>query len=99
MHIISGEFKVKDESRDALIKMSLTLIPLSLKEPGCISYSFYEDQARPGHFLFFERWKGREDIATHFEKSYFKDFAEKFPDMIEGEATIEIHEVASTESV
>lgn len=99
MYIISGEFKVKDEYRDALIEMSLKLIPLSTKEAGCISYSFLEDQARPGHFLFFERWKSREDIAIHFDKPYFATFADAFPDMIEGEATIEIHEVASTESV
>lgn len=99
MYIISGEFKVKDEYRDALIEMSLKLIPLSTQEAGCISYSFLEDQTRPNHFLFFERWKTREEIATHFEKPYFKDFAQKFPNMIEGEATIEIHEIASTETV
>lgn len=99
MYIISGEFKVKDEYRDALIEMSLKLIPLSTKETGCISYSFLEDQARPGHFLFFERWKSRKDIATHFDKPYFTTFAEAFPDMIEGEATIEIHKVVSTEAV
>jgi quinol monooxygenase YgiN len=99
MHIISGEFKVKDQYREALIEISLKLIPLSLEEPGCISYSFLEDRARPGHFLFFERWESREGITAHFEKPYFKDFAEKFPNMIEGEATIEIHEVTETETV
>ncbi len=99
MHIISGEFRVKNESRDALIEISLKLIPLSLEEPGCISYSFYEDRVRPGYFLFFERWETREDITLHFEKPYFKAFAEKFPDMIEGEAVIEIHEIAETERV
>ncbi len=99
MYIISGEFKAKAECRDALIEMSLKLIPLSKKEPGCISYSFLEDQARPGHFVFFERWKTRDDITKHFEKSYFADFSASFPDMIDGTATIEIHEVASTENV
>lgn len=99
MYIISGEFKVKDECRDALVEMSLKLIPLSTKEPGCISYSFLEDKARPGYFLFFERWKSREDIVTHFDKPYFTTFADAFPDMIEGKATIEIHKIASTETV
>lgn len=99
MYIISGEFKVRDESRDELVEISLKLIPHSLKEPGCLSHGFFEDLERPGYFLFFERWKSRADIAAHFEEPYFKDFAEKFPAMIEGEATIEIHEVASTESM
>ena len=99
MFIISGEFKVKDEFRDDLIKMSLELIPISTQESGCISYSFLEDLSRPGHFLFFERWKTREAITQHFEKPYFVNFAEAFPDMIEGAATIEIHQVSSTEVV
>lgn len=99
MYIISGEFKVKDEYRDALIKMSLELIPQSLEEQGCITYSFLEDQARPGHFLFFERWENSAAIDQHFEKPYFQHFADAFPDMIEGGATIEIHEIASTKQV
>ncbi len=99
MFIISGEFQVKEERREELIEMSLNLIPLSLSEAGCISYSFLEDCARPGTFLFFERWKSRSDISDHFGKSYFKDFAEKFPDMISGDAIIEIHEVAAIEKV
>jgi len=99
MHIISGEFKVKDKYRDDLIEMSLKLIPVSLAESGCISYSFLEDKLRHGHFLFFERWENRDAITEHFDKSYFKDFANKFPGMIEGNATIEIHEIISTEKI
>ena len=99
MYVISGEFKVKDAYRDALVEMSLDLLPPSQAEAACLSYGFYEDKARPGHFLFFERWESRDGIANHFEQAYFKDFAQRFPDMIEGEAVIEIHEVASTETV
>jgi len=99
MYIISGEFKVKDEHKDALKQMSLDLIPLSEKEDGCISYRFLEDQANPGHFLFFERWISRDDITGHFEKLYFQDFAKRFPDMIEGDAIIEIHNIASSEKL
>jgi len=99
IYIISGEFKVKNGYRNELVEMSLELIPLSVQEAGCISYSFLEDQARPGYFLFFERWKTREDIAQHFEKPYFTAFANAFPHMIDGDATIEIYKIASTETV
>lgn len=98
-YIISGEFKVKAKYRQALIEMSLKLIPLSMQEAGCISYSFLEDKAREGHFLFFERWRSREDITLHFDKPYFMSFADKFPNMIEGDATIEIHQITTTETV
>lgn len=99
MYIISGEFKVKSQSRNDVIDMSLKLIPQSLSENGCISYQFLEDQANKGNFLFFERWKSREAIGEHFEKSYFKDFAERFPSMIDGQAKIEIYEIANIEKV
>lgn len=99
MYIITGEFKVKNEFRHALITMSLELIPLSLREAGGLSYRFLENQAHPGHFLFFERWKKRADIAGHFEKSYFQDFAKRFPDMIDGKEKIEIYEISLTETV
>jgi len=96
MIIISGEFKVKQEYKQELINMSLKLIPPSRKEAGCISYSFLEDQENLGNFLFFERWQNQEAIDTHFTKSYFQDFADRFPGMIEGQAKIEIHEIKST---
>lgn len=79
--------------------MAAALVAISNTEEGCISYGFFEDQITPGQFLFFEKWKSREAIGEHFEKPYFKDFAERFPAMIEGEATIEIHEIKTTESV
>lgn len=37
--------------------------------------------------------------AQNFDKTYFKIFAERFPDMIEEDAIIEIHEVKNTETV
>ncbi|MBV1909032.1 MAG: antibiotic biosynthesis monooxygenase [Kangiellaceae bacterium] len=99
MYIISGEFKVKAEYKEELIAMSLELIPQSLQESGCLSYGFYENQSALGNFLFFERWENRESISEHFEKSYFQNFASKFPQMIDGQASIEIHQVSATEHV
>ena len=99
MFIISGAFDVKEEYRDDIIKMSLDLIPQSLEEAGCLSYRFFEDVSEPNRFLFFERWNSRQDIEAHFGKPYFLSFAERFPSMIKGEAVIEIHEIALTESV
>lgn len=99
MLIISAEFKVKPAFRLQLVDMALKLVPLSEAEAGCISYRFFEDQSEEGKFLFFERWASQEAIGEHFEKSYFTDFAEKFPSMIDGKAVVEIHHISSTETV
>lgn len=99
MYIISGEFEVRSEYKEQLIAMSLKLIPLSKKEPECISYDFFESQEKKGFFLFFERWETREAIDRHFEKLYFKNFSEKFPNIIKGTAVIEIYKISSTEKI
>jgi len=99
MFIINGQFTVKAENREALVQMANKLVVLSNNEEGCISYSFFEDQSAPGQFLFFEKWQSRQAINEHFEKPYFKDFAQRFPAMIDGEALIEIHEIKTTESL
>ncbi len=96
--IISAEFTIKDEYRADLVKLVLELTPLSQSESDCISYSFFEDLMQSGCFLFFERWKSREAINQHFEKPYFKKFTEAIQIMTE-KASIEIHEVASTETL
>ena len=99
MFVIAGEFRVKPEYRTKLIEMSKTLLEPSRSEDGCLSYSFYEDQAEANRFLFFERWRDRASIDAHFQENYFKDFAARFPGMIEGEADINIYEIKSTETV
>lgn len=99
MYLIAGSFIAKEESKQKLVDMARDLIPNSLEEAGCVSYNFYEDKMKPGKFLFFEEWKTREAISEHFEKSYFKDFAERFPDMIIGDASIRIFQVSDVEHV
>ena len=99
MHVIAGKFTVKPAHKEQLIAMSKALIPQSLQETACISYGFYEDQVTPGDFLFFEEWESREAIAQHFDTSYFQDFSAKFPEMIEGTASIKIYQVSNIEDV
>ena len=99
MFVITAKLTVKPECKAELIKLARGLVQPSRSEPGCISYSFYEDQVNENHYLFFEEWVDREAISRHFDKPYFKDFAARLPQLIMGTATIRIHEVASLESV
>lgn len=99
MYTIAGKFTVKPKFKNQLIDMSKKLIPQSLQESGCISYGFYEDQTTFGDFLFFEEWQSREAITEHFKTSYFQNFAEKFPEMIDGQASIKIYQVTNIENV
>ena len=99
MLIVYGSFQCKPEQVEEMRRMSLDLVAVSAKEQGCILYRFLEDAGAPGSFVFFEKWRSREDLEAHFQQSYFKDFADRFPSMIVGDALIEAHEVASTEKI
>lgn len=51
-----------------LVKAELEkLIPITLKEPGCIQYDLHQDNEDPAHFLFFENWESRELWQVHMK--------------------------------
>jgi quinol monooxygenase YgiN len=98
MYVIAGKITVKPERKVELIRLARGLVSPSRSEPGCISYSFYEDQIEENHFLFFEEWSDRAAVDRHFKQPYFKDFAARLPALLVGPPVIRILEVASSES-
>lgn len=82
MLVLSGTFKAVEGTQATLIGMAKDLLPLSRSEAGCIRYDFFQDPIDPQRFLFFELWRTREDLIAHFEKPYFKIFAERLPALI-----------------
>lgn len=52
--------------KEAALRMALTaLIAPSRAEDGCFQYDLHEDRERPGHFIFFERWRDAAALAAH----------------------------------
>lgn len=92
MKVLSGKFKAKPDRVKDVIELARGMFGPSRSEPGNISYNFYEDKGNEFHFLFFEEWKSQEAIDFHFSTPYFKNFMERFPDMIEGSPEIKIYE-------
>lgn len=92
MIVLSGTFKAKPGSESMLINLASDLLPLSRQETGCIRYDFLQDPIDKSRFVFFELWQSQSDLKEHFQKPYFKSFAEVFPQLIEGEAEIVTYE-------
>lgn len=97
MYIITGEVQVKAPCRDALVELAFKQVENSLAEPGCVSYSFNEDQKQPGNFMFLERWESKEAIDIHFSMPYCIAFIQQITGLIEGKPKIEMYEIASTQ--
>jgi quinol monooxygenase YgiN len=92
MIVLSGTFIAKPDATAVLVNMATTLLPLSRAEAGCIRYDFLQDALIPQRFVFFELWKTRDDLNAHFQTPHFKEFAAKFPLLIDGEAEILTYE-------
>ncbi len=46
------------------------LIEPTRAEPGCINYDLHQDNANPGHFLFYENWTSRELWQEHMNAEH-----------------------------
>jgi len=46
----------------------------SRKDPGCLEYTVFSDDQRPGTFVLIEGWARQEDLKAHNEEAHVKDF-------------------------
>jgi quinol monooxygenase YgiN len=92
MIVLSGTFTAKPECEAELLALARRLVPVSRGEQGCVRYDFLQDAIEPHRFVFFELWKSRHDLESHFGQPYFKSFAARFPELIVGDAEIVTYE-------
>jgi len=93
MLILIAQFRTKPESRNQMIELSRGMIDPSNSEEGCISYEFLQNPYDPDSFTFLEKWRSQKDLDLHFEKPYFKDFSEKFPELLQEEETLNTYHI------
>ena len=43
-------------------------------DAGCLEYTVFCDDQRPGTFVLFEGWATREDLVAHNEEDHVKEF-------------------------
>ena len=66
MIVVTGSVTAKQDSFDAVKKLSLEHVHRSRTEPGCISHAVHVDCENPLKLVFFEQWADREALLTHF---------------------------------
>ena len=47
---------------------------VSRKDPGCLEYTVFFDDQRPGTFVLFEGWARHEDLKAHNEQDHVNEF-------------------------
>ncbi len=94
MLILIAKFNTKPEHRSTMMELAKGLLEPSRSEAGCIHYEFLQDPFEPDSFTFYEKWDSQDALDLHFQKPYFIDFSNKFPQLIKGEHSLETYEVA-----
>ncbi|MET0587667.1 MAG: putative quinol monooxygenase [Novosphingobium sp.] len=74
MIIVIGEFRMPVERRTEAVAAMECVIAATLREPGCIAYSYAEDVREPGLFRVSERWESRGALAAHFAAPHMKQW-------------------------
>ncbi|MFJ6077064.1 putative quinol monooxygenase [Pseudarthrobacter sp. NPDC092419] len=49
----------------------------SREDPGCLEYTVFSDDQRPGTFVLFEGWASRGDLEAHNEENHVKEFVKE----------------------
>ncbi len=88
--LIVAKITLKADKVDTFIEAVKPLIAASRAEPGCISYTPYQNPYEKTAIFFFEEWKDQAAIDFHFATPHFKAFGEQIKDMIVGAPEITI---------
>jgi len=74
---------VARDGRDAELRSLLeSLIGPTRQEPGCMMYTLWAHDERPGAYTLVERWKSEEDLSSHLDMPYLQDAIARFEDLL-----------------
>ena len=93
--LIGAKLTIKVEKVEEFIAAAKTIMAASRAEPGCISYTLYQDPYERTVFFFFEEWKDQDAIDFHFAAPHFKAFGEKMKGLAAGPGAITIYDCPS----
>lgn len=95
MLIVAGLFAVDPAGHDAACKVVATMMDESMKEAGCISYSFAAVLGQPGSFRVFEEWASQEALDAHSKTDHMATFKTEMGNIGINEVKLSRYEITS----
>lgn len=65
------------------------VVEASRREPGCINYDLHVSETNPDHFTIYENWVDQAALDLHFEQPHSRALAERLPELLATELTME----------
>ncbi len=96
MLTVIGVLKAKEGKEKDMEEALKRFVPLVAHEEGTLRYVLHRAKKDPTKFLFYERYKDKEALASHGSTSHVKELFATIGPFIEGKLSIEIcEEIAS----
>jgi quinol monooxygenase YgiN len=94
MIMVTGSVTAREDSLEAVRRLSLEHVHRSRKEPGCISHAVHADCENPLRLVFIEQWADRAALSAHFAVPASRDFVRALQPLASASSTIEIYDAA-----
>lgn len=88
MIIIAGRIRIQPEDRAPAIEAMSTMMAETVKEEGCVSYTFSADFHDDALFHLFEEWETQEHLEAHFVAPHMATFQATLAGLGERDADI-----------
>ena len=75
-------FTAKSGQDTALNEALVALQSLSRKDLGCLEYTVFSDDHRPGTFVLIEGWARHADLEAHNDEAHVKEFVDAVQPML-----------------
>ncbi len=97
MIVVAARASIRPEHLAVLAEAVQRVTEATRREPGCRSYTFYQELGNPCALLVHEEWESEEALAAHFETPHVKEFLEALGKMLSGPVEIVKYQVTSRE--
>lgn len=86
-------FLAKPGEEEKLEALFRGVIPITLKEEGCISYQLNRDLDLPRRFIWTEEWESREHLEKHASAPHIAAVLAQISDLVEHAEVIPLRKV------
>lgn len=80
--IVVAEMSAKPGKESELRATLLGFVEPTRAEDGCVQYDLTEDNDRPGHFIFFERWQSKAHLDRHLASPHLSAAQPILPELL-----------------
>jgi quinol monooxygenase YgiN len=93
MIILGVTLPIKPERREEAVEIALKMVSETLKEKGCLAYTFHSPLDDPNTFFVYEEWETPESLDGHNNSEHMKVFQAAIGDVLGGGVTVKRYEV------